>query len=93
MHSFQIRMDPMILASLKFNKENLYACALLYYIGCAAAMQSLFVLDEKVVFTPDRGQSKTLILSTNVDKNLLEKEFLIAICRATGDKWLSKTFF
>ena len=29
----------------------------------------------------------------NVDKKLLETEFLIAICRPTGDKWLSKTLF
>ena len=32
--------------------------------------------------TPDRQQSKTLILSTNV-----ETEFSIAICRQIGDKW------
>ena len=44
-------------------------------------------------FTPGRVQSKTLILSTNVDKKLLETEFLIAICRPTGDKWQSKTMF
>ena len=30
--------------------------------------------------TPYKGQSKTLILSTNVDKKSLETEFLIAIC-------------
>ena len=41
--------------------------------------------------TPDRGQSKTLILLTNVDKKALETEFLIDICRPTGDKWRSKT--
>ena len=40
--------------------------------------------------TPDRWQSKTLILSTNVDKNLLDTEFSIAICRPAGDKWQSK---
>ena len=33
------------------------------------------------------------ILSRNVDKNLLETKFLIAICRHTGDKWQSKTLF
>ena len=43
--------------------------------------------------TPDRRQSKTLILSTNVDQNLLETEFLIAICRPTGNKWQPKTLF
>ena len=41
--------------------------------------------------TPDRRQSKTLILSTNVDQKLLETEILIAIRRPTGDKWQSKT--
>ena len=34
-----------------------------------------------------------LILSTDVDKKLLETEFLIAICRQTGDKWQSKALF
>ena len=33
------------------------------------------------------------ILSRNVDKKSLETEFLIAICRNTGDKWQSKTLF
>ena len=37
--------------------------------------------------TPDRRQSKTLILSTNVNKKLLETGFSIVICRQTGDKW------
>ena len=31
------------------------------------------------------------ILSKNIDKKSLEIEFLIAICRLTGDKWQSKT--
>ena len=42
---------------------------------------------------PDRRQSKTLILSTNGDQKLQEKEFSIAICRPTGDNWKSKTLF
>ena len=29
----------------------------------------------------------------NVDQKSLETEFLIAICRHTGDKWQSKTLF
>ena len=33
------------------------------------------------------------VLSTNVDQNSLEIEFLIAICHPTGDKWQSKTLF
>ena len=45
------------------------------------------------IYTPDRRQSKTLILSTNVDKKSLGTEFSIAICRPTGDKWQSKTLF
>ena len=47
----------------------------------------------QIMITSDRRQSKTLILSTNEDQNLLETEFLIAICRQTGDKWQSKTLF
>ena len=43
--------------------------------------------------TPDRGQSKMLILSTNVDLRLLETELLIANCRLTGDKRQTKTLF
>ena len=43
--------------------------------------------------TSDRRQSKTLILSTNVDQKSLETKLLIAICRPTGDKWQSKTMF
>ena len=31
------------------------------------------------------------VLSTNVDQNSLEIEFLIAICLPTGEKWQSKT--
>ena len=34
-----------------------------------------------------------LILSTNVDKKLLETEFLIAICRPSGNIWQFKTLF
>ena len=45
------------------------------------------------VITPDRRQSKTLILLTNVDHKWLETEFLIAICCLTDDKWQSKTLF
>ena len=34
--------------------------------------------------TPDRRQTKMLILSTNVDQKSLATEFLIAICRQSG---------
>ena len=37
--------------------------------------------------------SCTLTVSTNVDQKKLETEFLIDICRPTGDKWQSKTLF
>ena len=36
--------------------------------------------------TAGRRQSKTPILSTNVDQKSLETEFSIVICRLTGDK-------
>ena len=42
---------------------------------------------------PGRRQSKTPILSKNVDHKSLETEFSIAICRHIGDKWQSKTLF
>ena len=45
------------------------------------------------IHTPGRRQSKTPILSRNVDKKSLETEFSIAICRHIGDKWQSKTLF
>ena len=38
-------------------------------------------------------QSKTPILSRNVDKKSIETVFSIVICRHTGDKWQSKTLF
>ena len=43
--------------------------------------------------TPDRWQSKTLLLLTNVDQKSLETEFSLAICSLNGDKWQSKTLF
>ena len=44
-------------------------------------------------FTPGRRQSKTPILSGNVDQKSIETVFSIAICCPTGDKWQSKTLF
>ena len=49
--------------------------------------------EENCKLTPDRRQSKTLILSTIVDPKKLETEILIVICRQFGDKWQSKTLF
>ena len=43
--------------------------------------------------TPGRQQSKTPILSRNVDQNPIQTVFSIAICGHTGDKWQSKTLF
>ena len=47
----------------------------------------------KTIPTPGRRQSKTPILSRNVDQKLIETVFSIAICRHTGDKRQSKTLF
>ena len=44
-------------------------------------------------FTPGRRQSKTPILSRNVDQKSMETVFSIAICHQCGDKWQSKTLF
>ena len=43
--------------------------------------------------TPGRRQSKTPILSRNVDQKSLETEFSIDLCRHAGDKKQSKTLF
>ena len=48
---------------------------------------TIFMLYSHVsVITRCRLQSKKSILSTNVDKKLLETDFLIAICRPFGNK-------
>ena len=63
------------------------------------AVSKLNCNENKILInTPDWRQSKTSILSTNVDKKIvgnsvLETEFSIAICRPTGDKWQSKIMF
>ena len=46
-----------------------------------------------VVITADRRQSKTLILSTNIDKKSVKTVFSIAICCQSGDKWQLKILF
>ena len=43
--------------------------------------------------TPGRRQSKTPILSRNVDQKSLETVFPIAICRPNDDTWQSKTLY
>ena len=58
----------------------------------------VLVLYSKAVFehsigTPGRRHPKTLIISTNVEQNPLEREFSNVIDRLTVDKWQSKTLF
>ena len=48
---------------------------------------------KKCIIIPGRWQSKTPILSRNVDQKSIEIVFSIAICCHTGDKWESKTMF
>ena len=43
--------------------------------------------------TPDRRQSKTFILSTNVDQKSLETRVFDCQLSPTGDIWQSKTLF
>ena len=43
------------------------------------------------ITTPDRRQSKMLILSTEVDKKSLETELSIAICHPTGHMAIKNT--
>ena len=58
------------------------------------ALSVFFSSSVSIVFiTPDRRQSETLIISTNIDQKSLATEFSIAICRSTDDKWQSKTLF
>ena len=45
------------------------------------------------LITPDRRQSKTLILLTNVGQKEFKTEFSNAIRRQTGDSWQLKTLF
>ena len=70
----------MLLLFWKIWRQTLYVCI-------------TFAENTDAMNTPGRRQSKTSILSTNVNKNSLNTEFLIAICRPTGDKWQSKTLF
>ena len=66
---------------------------------CAVCLYSRHLLKCPLTYfsdylnTPGRLQSKTLLLSTNVDQKLVETEFLIAICPLTGNKWQLKTLF
>ena len=52
-----------------------------------AIMSSLFAKVTVSIPTPDGRQSKTLIISANVDHISSEIEFSIEIGRPTADKW------
>ena len=54
-------------------------------------LKFFFVVAKITISTPGRRQSKTPILSRNVDNKSIETVLSIAICRYTGDKWQSKT--
>ena len=45
------------------------------------------------ITTPDRPQSKTLMLLMNVNQKLLETVFSFAICPESVNKWQLKTLF
>ena len=59
----------------------------------ANALQACGNIFNGLFKTLDMRQSKMFILSTNIDQKLLQTEFLIDICRQTGDKWQSKIPF
>ena len=56
-------------------------------------LQWVLLWNFETISTPGRRQSKTPILSRNVDQQSLETEFSIAFCRHIGDKLQSKTLF
>ena len=81
--------EPM---GLKPNSDNL----LLVFISCLTIEKQKLKSNVKLywsIITPDRRQSKTSILSRNVDQKSIATVFSIAICRPIGDKWQSKTLF
>ena len=51
--------------------------------SAAVVIDTLTVKYQILYITPGRRQSKTSILSTNIDKKSLETESSIAICRPT----------
>ena len=70
-HSTEDRFFPFDLLAFSFVSESLFL---------SFNLHAFFP-------TPGRRQSKTPILSRNVDQTSLETEFSIAICRHTGDNW------
>ena len=62
-------------------------------LGCFRNIKRAWTETSAIKTTPQRCQSKTFILSMNVDQKFLETEFSIAICRLNGDKWQLKTLF
>ena len=62
-------------------------------MNCKLDNESDMILSsEKRINTPVRRQSKTLILSTNVDQKSLETELSIAICRMAIENTVSSDF-
>ena len=57
-----------------------------------AAKPCFMLFLGKWITTPDRLQSKTLILWSETILSL-ETEFTIAVCRPTGDKWQLQSLF
>ena len=57
-------------------------------------MSRRIAIFQQVKVTPERWQSKMLMLSTNVNLKIVRNRvFTIEICRPTGDRWQSKTRF
>ena len=68
-----------------------YHCAWCCYVLTShLCVQQSFTDIVSLAFSTDL-QSKTPILSGNVDQKSIETVFSIAICRPNGDKWQSNT--
>ena len=66
-----------------FFKQNHEKCKLFQVALVSDCFGYMYSVGLYSINTSDRRQSKTLILSTNVDLRSLETEFLIAVCRPT----------
>ena len=55
--------------------DQIGGCVRLYTLSFLACIAHLFNASAETIITPDRWQSKTSILSTNVDQISLETEF------------------
>ena len=85
--------------TLRYTEKNVISSLLYTFLSSTSSPKLFYSIICKNVhrnikyneFTPDRRQSKTSILSTNVYRNGKKTEFLIAISCMTGDNWQSKT--